>query len=53
MNPASPARARVGEPGPEPRHVVVTAALDEGTGVANVSDVRSAPTAPAVPAAGR
>lgn len=50
VNPKSAARARMGEPGPEPRHVVVTAALDQATGLADVSDVKNAP---APPAAGR
>lgn len=39
VGPGSAARARFGEPGRGPRHVVVTAALDERTGVADVSDV--------------
>jgi anti-sigma factor RsiW len=47
VNPASAARARFGEPGPGPRHVVVTASLDERTGLADVSDVTDAPASPA------
>jgi anti-sigma factor RsiW len=39
VRPDSAARARLGEPGSAPRHVVVTAALDERTGLADVSDV--------------
>jgi hypothetical protein len=42
VKPDSPARARFGEPGAGPVHVVVTAALDERTGLADVSDVSAA-----------
>jgi hypothetical protein len=42
VSPASPARSRLVESGAEPRHVVVTAALDERSGVADVSDLASA-----------
>ena len=38
----SPARERFGEPGRGPRHVVVTAALDERSGLADVTDVSDA-----------
>ncbi len=52
VNPGSAARAGFGETGPGPRHVVVTAALDERTGVADVSAVSDAPgTASPRPAA--
>ena len=47
LDPASPARARMGEPGPRPHHVLVTAALDPSTGLADVSDLRDAAAAPA------
>ncbi len=43
VNPRSAARAEFAEKGPGPRHVVVTAALDERTGVADVSAVSDAP----------
>jgi hypothetical protein len=43
VNPDSPGRARIGESGPGLRHVVVTAALDERAGVADVTDVTDAP----------
>jgi len=39
VSPDSAARVRLGDVGARPRHVVVTAALDERTGVADVSDV--------------
>jgi hypothetical protein len=42
VKPDSAAQARFREPGPKPRHVVVTAALDERTGLADVSDVSDA-----------
>ncbi len=42
VNPESAARSRFGEPGPGSRHVVVTAALDERTGLADVSAVSDA-----------
>ena len=53
VDPASAARARFGEPGRGPRHVVVTAALDERTGVADVSDVTEARSPAVSPAAVR
>jgi hypothetical protein len=56
VDPGSAAQARFGEPGRGPRHVVVTATLDERTGVAdvsNVSDVKSAVSPAASPAAAR
>ncbi|MBK9064229.1 MAG: zf-HC2 domain-containing protein [Acidobacteria bacterium] len=53
VDPGSAARARFGKPGQGPRHVVVTAALDERTGVADVSDVTEAPPPAASPAAAR
>ena len=43
VNPRSAARSEFSEKGPGPRHVVVTAALDERTGVADVSAVSDAP----------
>jgi hypothetical protein len=49
VSPDSPARTRFGEPGLRPRHVVVTAALDERTGVAEVSAVADEPSSPAPP----
>lgn len=42
VDPRSAARAGFSEKGPGPRHVVVTAALDERTGVADVSAVSDA-----------
>jgi hypothetical protein len=47
VSPDSPARSRFGEPGAGPRHVVVTAALDERTGVADVTALADAPGSPA------
>jgi hypothetical protein len=44
LNPASP--VRLAEPGPRPHHVVVTAALDPATGLADVSDLRDVAAAP-------
>jgi hypothetical protein len=49
VDPGSAARARFVEPGRGPRHVVVTAALDERTGVADVSSVSNASDVPNVP----
>lgn len=45
VSPGSAARIRLGETGPQPRHVVVTAALDGRTGLADVSDVSDVPVA--------
>jgi hypothetical protein len=39
VDPVSAARSRIGEPGAGLRHVVVTASLDERTGLADVSSV--------------
>jgi hypothetical protein len=47
VSPDSPARSRFGEPGAGPRHVVVTAALDERTGLADVSDLSDRTATPA------
>ncbi len=51
VSPDSPARTRFSESGAGPRHVVVTAALDERTGIADVSAVADAPSSGASPAA--
>jgi len=50
VSPESARRSRLGEPGVGPRHVVVTAALDERTGVADVATVADAPSSLAPPA---
>jgi hypothetical protein len=47
VRPDSPARARLAPSGPQPRHVVVTAALDERSGVADVTGVSDVSAAPA------
>lgn len=46
VNPQSAAREKFSETGPGPRHVVVTAVLDEQTGLADVSDVSDVSDAP-------
>jgi hypothetical protein len=42
VEPASAERAHVADPGPEPRHVVVDAILDDRTGLADVSAMKDA-----------
>jgi hypothetical protein len=51
VDPVSAARSRIGEAGAGPRHVAVTASLDERTGLADVSNVSDAPSSPVSPAA--
>lgn len=53
VKPDSPARARFTESGPRPRHVVVTAELDESSGLADVSDVSDVSEAAGAPPAAR
>lgn len=45
VSPESAARGRFGEPGATPRHVLVTASLNERSGLADVSAVSDAPPA--------